>query len=173
MTRLPTGRRFYKNPRENTVLQLARKKWRWNVSKRGWPDFIGINERGHPVAVEVKPPHERLTFAQTLTMAILDTHGIECYVWNEQDGLSGFLLDVHGNTLGIDPAVFDRLAAGGLRGRRARGLLLDAFMVAKSGLRPMPPKGADVTPESIEAWQSAKEFSDAEGWAETNGEVDW
>lgn len=57
----------------------------WRVTKRGWPDFICINEHAELVVVEVKPRKrngelDRLKKPQAECMDHLQAMGIACYV---------------------------------------------------------------------------------------------
>ena len=78
--------RHYKNVAENTFVTLAEQRG-WQVSKKGWPDFFCINDKGKPVAVEVKRQsattgsRQSLRASQIHRMAWLTSLGAEVYTF--------------------------------------------------------------------------------------------
>lgn len=59
----------------------------WDVTKRGWPDFI-CRRNGELMAVEVKGPHDGLSRQQYETIADLRRAGIPTYVWGPSEGFT-------------------------------------------------------------------------------------
>lgn len=59
----------------------------WDVTKRGWPDFI-CRRNGEMMAVEVKGPHDGLTSYQYETIRDLRAAGIPTYVWGPSEGFT-------------------------------------------------------------------------------------
>lgn len=80
------SRETYSNFAENQLVQLLKKDG-WDVSKRGWPDFLCV--RGNEIAcVEVKKnANQRLKKSQIKTMNILKSYGIPCYRYDPDKGL--------------------------------------------------------------------------------------
>ncbi len=59
----------------------------WEVTKRGWADFICFNN-GTLMLVEVKPKQKRhLSKKQYRLMAALANLGVECRKWTPDGGL--------------------------------------------------------------------------------------
>jgi hypothetical protein len=76
----PNYKKVYANVPEQSFADEARKLG-WEVTKKGWPDFI-CTKGGKMVFVEVKPGrNHRLSIAQTRVMDFLAKAGIECYRW--------------------------------------------------------------------------------------------
>lgn len=57
----------------------------WHVTKNGWPDFF-CRRDGKVMLVEVKD-RTTLTAEQADTLADLDAHGFDTFVWTPVDGL--------------------------------------------------------------------------------------
>ena len=58
----------------------------WEVTKRGWPDFICFNN-GSLMLVEVKPKQKRsLTKKQYRLMTALVNLGVKCFKWTPDGG---------------------------------------------------------------------------------------
>lgn len=65
----------------------------WTCTKRGWPDFFCVNDRGEVCMVEVKPSGvQRLKKEQAVVMKFLREHGIRCYKWTPDDGFTDPLI---------------------------------------------------------------------------------
>jgi hypothetical protein len=59
----------------------------WAVTKRGWPDFFCINEKGEICLVEVKPRHAHpLKQNQETVMKQLSKYGVKCFKWTPDGG---------------------------------------------------------------------------------------
>jgi len=71
----------YKNYLENEFAKKA-KQLKWEVTKRGYPDFICYKPNGDVVLVEVKPTNHRLKKSQYKLMNALKKYGIKCYRWS-------------------------------------------------------------------------------------------
>ena len=69
----------YKNKPEDLFAEMAREMG-WSLTKRGWPDFFCVNQRGEPCVVEVKPKSLRPTHDQYRVMLALHRAGIKCYM---------------------------------------------------------------------------------------------
>jgi Holliday junction resolvase len=60
----------------------------WTVTKRGWPDFFCVKD-GEICVVEVKPRGSTpMKKNQNLVMEKLKEHGITCYRYDPDDGLT-------------------------------------------------------------------------------------
>jgi hypothetical protein len=57
----------------------------WQVTKRGWPDFI-IRRGGRIAFVEVKPDSPIVSAPQWSILEYLASKGLECYVWTPKSG---------------------------------------------------------------------------------------
>ena len=133
----------YRNNGENQFRQEAFDQ-NWRVTKRGWPDFVGLDQCGQPVAVEVKP-RGRLSFSQAFVMALLQERGITCFVWTDIGGLTPFDLGTHGELNGLPAEVVRRLAAGKFQGRTARQILALALKRSYA----LAPDVVDVESQSV------------------------
>lgn len=73
----------YQNLSESRFSNLAESKG-WNVTKRGWPDFLCWDKDGNPFAVEVKPKYGkrqlRLRREQDVCMRFLQSQGVRCFL---------------------------------------------------------------------------------------------
>lgn len=59
----------------------------WTSTKRGWPDFFCVNDKGEFCCVEVKPTErQRLKRDQIQIMRYLKSAGIRCYKWTPDGG---------------------------------------------------------------------------------------
>jgi hypothetical protein len=59
----------------------------WTATKRGWPDFFCINDKGEFCCVEVKPKESNgLKNNQREIMQHLSRAGIKCYKWTPGGG---------------------------------------------------------------------------------------
>lgn len=82
--------RELKNQPEESFRKLATSKG-WRVTKRGWPDFLCINDKTKEIiAVEVKPRVNKsrlqyLKSEQTQTLTALSKLGMRCFV---SDGIT-------------------------------------------------------------------------------------
>lgn len=75
-----TRRSVYKNVPENSLVELMESRG-YEVTKRGWPDFLCF-KNGELVCVEVKPnPGHGLRRSQSKAMRYLAAAGIKCYYW--------------------------------------------------------------------------------------------
>lgn len=74
----------YANTRENAFLQFA-VSHKWEITKRGWPDFLCKSKSGEWFAVEVKRKGERLKKAQTICFDFLTSVGVRCYVYDGEN----------------------------------------------------------------------------------------
>lgn len=83
--RKPNRRDEYANFHENETFKKLRGKG-WDIGKRGWPDFVGTDEEGHTVAIEVKPsigfPIKR---EQYKVLKLLSEAGIKVFI---SDGIT-------------------------------------------------------------------------------------
>lgn len=76
---------MYRNLPENTAARKLEEAG-WEVTKRGWPDFICRDPDGGAVmAVEVKPRYpdgefHPLKTAQLEVFKILDSFGVPCWI---------------------------------------------------------------------------------------------
>ena len=52
----------------------------WELHKKGWPDFLCVDERGQVICVEVKSGIASLSLAQREVFAILEAAGIKCFL---------------------------------------------------------------------------------------------
>lgn len=58
----------------------------WEVTRRGWPDFVAFKDL-RMIVVEVKPKRSRrLKRTQHRLMVQLAKRGIECYRWDPESG---------------------------------------------------------------------------------------
>lgn len=73
------ARESYRNEHEGRFADHAREQG-WEVTKRGWPDFLCRLPDGRIVAVEVKPPGRGLKRTQREVFKILSAAGIPCFV---------------------------------------------------------------------------------------------
>jgi hypothetical protein len=76
----------YRNTSENSFVELAEKHG-WQVTKRGWPDFLCVSKSGEVFAVEVKYPgvfnsrgQNALKDHQIDCLNLLESKGIRCYI---------------------------------------------------------------------------------------------
>ena len=61
----------------------------WGLTKRGWPDFFCVNDKGEVCCVEVKPTGaQRLKNNQAQVMRALSAAGIKCYKWAPDTGFT-------------------------------------------------------------------------------------
>ncbi len=61
----------------------------WQLTKRGWPDFLCIHPDKGIMAVEVKPTFTHpLKKSQQTIMRELSKYGVPCFRWDEQNGLT-------------------------------------------------------------------------------------
>lgn len=74
------------NPIEQEFRQLAESQG-WDVTKRGWPDFI-CRRNGELMAVEVKGPHDGLSREQYQAISDLRRAGIPTFVWSPDTGFT-------------------------------------------------------------------------------------
>jgi len=83
--REPSYDRHYQNRHEEAFATAARAKG-WDVTKRGYPDFI-CYRNGEIMLVEVKPDkRHRLKKDQMLFKQEMEKRGVRCYRWSpEQD----------------------------------------------------------------------------------------
>lgn len=76
-------------PPENKAERLffnMMKKDGWDVTRKGWPDYICFKD-GELAIVEIKPKStHRLKGRQQQVMEILSTYGIRCYRWSPNSG---------------------------------------------------------------------------------------
>ena len=78
-------RRVYRNVAEQAFVEFAARNG-WEVTKRGWPDFLCFGPRGETIAVEVKPrmtggtQPRPLKREQRTAMDVLSRAGIPCFV---------------------------------------------------------------------------------------------
>lgn len=74
-----------KNVAERAFVQVALSKG-WDVTKRGWPDFICFRGK-ELILVEVKPQKTQpLLRSQYRLMKALVDRGISCYRWSPDTG---------------------------------------------------------------------------------------
>lgn len=74
--------RPFRNKQEEAFRQLAeRKGWRW--TKRGWPDFFCLDERGGIVLVECKQHEDKLSSEQFAVMRAFMLAGIAVRTFHE------------------------------------------------------------------------------------------
>lgn len=71
-------RKKWRNKYEQAFADSAREGG-WDITKRGWPDFICYSPKG-VIVVEVKPPGQQLRKEQWLCMKMLADAGIKCFV---------------------------------------------------------------------------------------------
>jgi hypothetical protein len=98
-------RRRYPNLTEEAFAQLAERNG-WEVTKRGWPDFLCFGPNDEVIAVEVKPrladPSKGrmkvLSRYQVRVMDILQAAGVRCFV-SDGDKLEPYRPERHGNRL--------------------------------------------------------------------------
>ena len=85
--REPSYDRHYRNTAEEVFATAARAKG-WDVTKRGYPDFI-CYRGGEIMLVEVKPDkRHRLKKEQTRFKSEIEKRGVKVYRWSpEQDWL--------------------------------------------------------------------------------------
>ena len=87
--------RRYANGAEEAFRKWAEEEQGWEVSKRGWPDFIVFadpdKEDPDPrdvLVVEVKPHGGRpLKKSQTKVLRVLAKAGLNVYRWSPDEGL--------------------------------------------------------------------------------------
>lgn len=70
----------YSNRHENDLYNLA-SGLGWEVTKRGWPDFI-CWDGDNMILVEVKPPGHLLNQSQWRVMLALSRLGAKCFVYS-------------------------------------------------------------------------------------------
>lgn len=76
------------NAAENECLRRLRRKG-YDVTKRGWPDFLVFRPDGSLVCVEVKrTASDELRVTQQRVMHALLSAGIECYRFDPESGFS-------------------------------------------------------------------------------------
>ena len=64
----------------------------WSLTKRGWPDFFCVNDKGDICCVEVKPTGaQRLKNNQAQVMRALSAAGIKCYKWAPDTGFTSII----------------------------------------------------------------------------------
>jgi uncharacterized protein YebE (UPF0316 family) len=72
----------YRNEAERDFSDKARENG-FDVTKKGYPDFICYGEKGELFFVEVKTKStQRLKKSQHRLMNALKKHGIKCYKWS-------------------------------------------------------------------------------------------
>jgi hypothetical protein len=85
MRQLKQGKQkeFYRNYAEQLFF-LTAKEHGWEVTKRGYPDFICYRQdKDFLILVEVKrSKNHRLKLSQDRFMRFLSAHGIRCYKWS-------------------------------------------------------------------------------------------
>jgi hypothetical protein len=72
-------RKTWPNKYEQAFADMARSLG-WDITKRGWPDFICYAPNGEVIVVEVKPPGQDLKKTQWLCMRFLSRLGLKCFV---------------------------------------------------------------------------------------------
>ena len=79
-------RNKYRNPAEQQCYEELISQG-WDVTKRGWPDFI-CYKNGNLALVEVKPYKSiHLKVSQYRLMAALARLGVKCFRWTPQMGV--------------------------------------------------------------------------------------
>ena len=79
----------FKNKAEQSFAEDAQKRG-WEVTKRGWPDFLCFKD-GRFVAVEVKKTRNSvLRMSQIRVMEALCMAGIRCYRFTPDEGMVAF-----------------------------------------------------------------------------------
>lgn len=85
-TKKKPKRRCPKNEAEGKCFKELTKEG-WDVSKRGWPDFI-CEKDGKFIVIEVKKKKTHsLKYDQERVMKFLSEQGIECYRYSPDVGL--------------------------------------------------------------------------------------
>jgi VRR-NUC domain len=72
------------SPTERIFTEHARSAG-WEISKRGWPDFIMWKD-GEIACVEVKKDLDRLRDNQLSVLEALASHGVPCFTWRPIEG---------------------------------------------------------------------------------------
>ena len=90
MVIMKTVRKRNRNPSEAMFMEIAKARG-WEVTRRGYPDFICYTKTGDIILVEVKPRKTcPLKASQSRFMATISKrYGVKCYKWTpEHDWLS-------------------------------------------------------------------------------------
>ena len=74
---------FYIAARNDTELRFAKELQRkgYHIIQRGWPDFVVFNHKAVPILIEVKRPHDKLSWPQLAVLTLLHDYGFDVRVF--------------------------------------------------------------------------------------------